>query len=395
MLFGYKDYEVTGNGFSRLLAEIPKNRIALRKMTEKKDVLFVRISAEYCGQFEKICTENGCTPKETKSSGFVKLPGFAKRRPGIVFGIITVCFLLAFFSQRVVSIKVPDVSENVRHKVITVLKENGIKAGTYIPRINYTVVERTLRKNIDEISWAGITRKGSVLIIDTVENIQPEKSRKERLPSNLVSAEDGVVEKLDVLDGQVKYGVGCGVCKGDVLVSGEVVTTNTQWIDGKEQTDTKVTYTRSIGKVYGTFERTVTFEQPFEEREEILTGKQKNLYSANFFSADIPLYFRKPDGFFKSVSETEKFGIYGIEFPFGITKTKLSEYDFVTKNISRDECERRLEKKIYNYEKNFLKDYEIKDRNIEISADKKYVRETVTYKLYGTISKEVEFFIKK
>lgn len=395
MLLGYREYEITGDGYQKLYRLIVSNKIPVRNMHEEKDILYLRLSAEYCKKFEKICSENGYNAQRKKAKGLVRFPKFARSRPGLIIGFVVVCAAMIYFSNIAVSIKVLNDNDVIKEKVITVLKDNGISAGTYIPGINYSVVERELRQSIDEISWAGITRKGSVLMVDVVENIDKPKSRKERLPSSLIASEDAVIDKLEVLDGQVKLGVGCGVCKGDTIVSGEVVTSKSSWVDGKEKIDTKTTYTRSIGKVYGTFERTVTFEQPMEDRQETLTGKTENLRTVNFFSAKIPLFFSAPKGYYKSQSSTVPINLLGIELPISVTNSRLEEYDFKATKFMEDECKEILEKKVYKYEQNFLKDYEIKDRQTEIQTEKNTVRETVTYKLYGVISKEVEFFINK
>lgn len=68
--------------------------------------------------------------------------------------------------------------------------------------------------------------------------------------------------------------MGSGVTKGDIVVGGEIITSKSSWIDGKENVETKTSYARSKGKILGTFERTVTFTQPFEDKAEKTTGKR-------------------------------------------------------------------------------------------------------------------------
>lgn len=68
--------------------------------------------------------------------------------------------------------------------------------------------------------------------------------------------------------------MGSGVTKGNIVVGGEIITSKSSWIDGKENIETKTSYARSKGKILGTFERTVTFTQPFEDKAEKTTGKR-------------------------------------------------------------------------------------------------------------------------
>lgn len=93
--------------------------------------------------------------------------------------------------------------------------------------------------------------------------------------------------------------MGSGVTKGDIVVGGEIITSKSSWIDGKENVETKTSYARSKGKILGTFERTVTFTQPFEDKAEKTTGKRDTKRFFTVFDADIPLFFSKPEGYWK------------------------------------------------------------------------------------------------
>lgn len=84
--------------------------------------------------------------------------------------------------------------------------------------------------------------------------------------------------------------MGSGVTKGDIVVGGEIITSKSSWIDGKENVETKTSYARSKGKILGTFERTVTFTQPFEDKAEKTTGKRDTKRFFTVFDADIPLF---------------------------------------------------------------------------------------------------------
>ena len=76
------------------------------------------------------------------------------------------CFYL---SNVVVRFDILSDDENIRKGVMSVLKEEGVETGTYIPSIDLIVTERALKQKVEGISWAGITRKGDTLIIDVIE----------------------------------------------------------------------------------------------------------------------------------------------------------------------------------------------------------------------------------
>lgn len=394
MIFSSVDYEVRGN-LVRLYKAVIKYRIPARGMLEKNGILTMRLSHEYCFRFECVCGEIGCEFVRTGEHGLLKFCRMAAKRPGIIAGVAVSAALAVYFSNVVVRFEVLTEDEAVKSKIMTVLSDEGITAGTYIPDINYTVAERALKKQVEEICWAGISRDGNTLIIDVIDNIPAPKGFKTRLPCNLIACEDGVIEKLDILDGQVRLCVGSGVTKGDIIVSGEVVTVTSDWTSGKEIVTTDIDYTRSIGKVYGTFERVMVFEQPFEQRTEVSTGREETVRYFDFFNAEVPLFSKMPDGYFKNSDKVYSPKIFGMTVPIALRERKLSEYDFKTKILSEDEAKALAGEQAYRYEQNFLKDYEIKDRQCKTEVTDSGVKQTVTYTLYGVMSKESEFFIPK
>ena len=395
MLWGYKNYEIIGADYNKIYNFLLKENTGARDIEEKKDILYLKLSQEYSKKFEEFCQKNGYEFHVTNEKGLGKILKKLKKRPGLIAGFLVTLGLLAYFSNVVVDIRIQCDDKNTAEQIRQALYSEGITPGSYIPDMNFVVTERNVRRKIDDISWIGITRKGSVLIIDTVKNIPEPAPLKSRLPSNLTACEDAVIDKMEIKDGQVKYKKGDGVTKGDILVSGEVVTKKSSWVDGKEKIDTKVRYTRSIGNVYGTFERKVTFKQDFEIRKKCYTGKEENLSYFNFFSADIPLFSKIPYGYYTTDSKTKSLEIFGAKTPLGITECKLREYDFRTEKINEDTAREILGDKFYKYEQNFLKNYEIKDRKINTKMGKNSISQTVTYTLYGVISQETEFFINK
>lgn len=394
-MFGYKEYEITGFGYQKLYRLLMEEHIPAKDMQEKNDRLYLRLSEEYCKKFEKLCENNKYEFCQINEKGLVRTAKILRRRLGLIIGFVVVLGLTVYFSNVAVDIRVLSDDKELTKEIKQVLKEEGVQAGSYIPNINYVVAERALRQKVDKVSWAGISRKGSVLFVDIMENKDIPETTQKRLPSNLTACEDAVIDKLEILDGQVVLGVGCGVTKGDVIVSGKIITSKSDWKDGEENVDTKIDYTRCIGKVYGTFERTVTFTQGFDDREQTLTGKEKDISYLNLFSADIPLFTELPAGYYKTETKTSALKLFGIETPIKITQCKLKEYDFKIKKLNEEQAKKILETKTYKYEQNFLKDYEIKDRNSEIISDENGVTQKVTYTLYGVISKETEFFINK
>ncbi len=398
MIFGYKDYIISSGSsgsFTKFYRAVTAEKLPVRNMREKDNIITLRLSAEYCGQLKELCGRLGLEYEIKKTGGPFKIFGFFRRRPGFIAGGVIALAACIYFSNIVVRFDILCDNKEIYENVMNVLKAEGIETGTYIPNINLVVTERALKQQVEGISWAGITRKGNSLIVDVIETEGDAEREQNRYPSNLVACEDGIIEKVEVQDGQLKLGVGCGVTKGDIVVSGEIITEKSQWIDGKENVETKTSYARAKGKIYGTFERTMVFDQPLSERTEFDTGEKEDKRFFSFYSADIPLFLTKPEGSWKSTQSYTPISLFGIEMPFGITNCELTEYDFKTSTYSQQEALDIAHDKAYIYEKNFLSGYEIKDRQAKDEITDEGVKTTVTYTLYGEMCREVEFFIKK
>ena len=85
----------------------------------------------------------------------------------------------------------------------------------------------------------------------------------------------------------------------------------------------------------------------------------------------------------------------GLELPIAFVRTELTGYSFAEVPISEREARLLAAQKAELYERNFLSEYELKDRKTEYEVTDEGVTMTVNYTLYGKLSEEVEFFIDK
>src|SRR5699024_9891540 len=93
-------------------------------------------------------------------------------------------------------------------------------------------MQRDLLHQIPELLYIGIVKNGTTYHIDAVEKMEEKKSRV--LPNqNLVATKDGVIKKLFIKNGMVKVAVNDVVEKGDILVSGTILTDENE--DSKRQ----------------------------------------------------------------------------------------------------------------------------------------------------------------
>jgi similar to stage IV sporulation protein len=396
MTLGSIEYKIEGENFSRLLAAFTKEKLIYSALRETDDCLTLTVSFEHSFRFEKLCRKVGFEPKKIAYHGMLRFYRSLFKRPGLIVGAVLSVLLMAYYSNVILTITVDTDDPVVYGKVIDVLNADGVKAGAYLPDIDLVIEERSLKRQIDEVAWAGISRTGSGIAVDINEAIEAEKGTTVGMPCHLVACEDGVIEEIELIDGQLMKCLGSGVTKGEIVVSGKIVTENSEWTKDGEVITSKTRYVRSIGKIRGTFIRTMVFEQPFDTEEKVLTGETKKLSYLEIFSARIPISAKIPDGCFETEKEEKHFPeICGFLLPMGIREIDLREFDIRSQVLDKDEALSLAEKAAYRYEQNFLTPYEIRGRSAKTELTDNGVKLTVTYELYGNLCKESDFFIPK
>ncbi len=392
-MLGYIDYEINGGG-AAALKYISAEGIPCFEMQQKGETLYLSCMAERRRQLEEFMEQHGIEYRRTGSRGIIfKIKKLL--RPGLILGGLAAAAAVIFLSNVVFRFEILSDDPEIRSGIMAVLDENGVKGGSFIPSLDLTVLERELKQNVEGISWAGISCDGTTLIIDVIANVEKPEQLRTRMPSDLVAKCDAVIDKVEVYDGQLMTTVGSGVRKGDVLVSGKIVTEKITYENGKEIRDEKVRYARSLGKIYGTFTRRETFTQPFEIQRRQPTGEEKDLKYLSVCDIDIPLFFGGSKGRYSETSDVRNISLFGLETPLNIKNVHLEEFYYRTETLDKEQAKAEAEKQEERFRNNFLCGYEIKKVDKKEKITENGVEITAEYTLYGEISEEMEFFMPK
>lgn len=395
MMFGYVNFLINGDDYTRFYNKITEHKLPCTKLKVNNGALSFGISVEYSGQVKAICEELSLNYEIAEKRGFFTLFIRAKKHLGIIFGVAFIVVICLILSNILLRIRILSDNSTIKKDILAVLKENNISAGSYIPNLKLVQLERELKQKVDGISWAGISKSGSTLIIDIVENISAPDKTKKRLPSDIISKHDAVIDKIEVFDGQLVTTVGSAVLKGETLVSGLVINEKVRYKDGKEVIESHNRYVRSLAKIYGTFDETITIFQPYIEKVKCISDENITKKYIRVFDTDIPLFISFPKGEYSAESDINNLSIFGFDFPVGLKKVNLNEITFQNTNLTENQATQKAYDKLENYEKNFCEDYKIIDKKVSKKIRKNGVELSVTYKLYGDICEEHEFFIEK
>jgi similar to stage IV sporulation protein len=101
-------------------------------------------------------------------------------------------------------------------------------------------LEKTLSEQLKDVTWLGLSKKGTSLEIDVVQKSLPKKE-KVLSPSNLIASKKGMIKSIFTKKGQAVVKKYQWVNKGDILVSGKIGTEEKPvWIaaEGKVMAET-------------------------------------------------------------------------------------------------------------------------------------------------------------
>ena len=187
-----------------------------------------RVSASYSGGVLKVpisrvpsCLKalSGVEYKDLGSFGLIPFVCRIRGRWGILLAALTVMILTVFSSGRIFDIRVHGNEEMSVDEVEAELSRAGLFVGGSFRSLSLSEVETELLSASDKIGWININRRGTVAYVELREKRIFEDEAQTGY-SNIVAAEDCVIEQITVKSGFAAVEVGDTVRRGDLLISG-------------------------------------------------------------------------------------------------------------------------------------------------------------------------------
>jgi similar to stage IV sporulation protein len=183
--------------------------------------------------------------------------------------------------------------------IISLLKDYGIKKGTFVAGLDYDKLENYLANHIDGVSYAIVDLKGSTLYIRLVDSLPAKEVIDYSKPRDIIATRSGVVTRIVCRQGTPKVKVGDHVKEGQVLIEGLKT-----FPDG---TTEKV---RADGEVYASVSSSHSIEFSPTGVEYVRTGKVKTSVSFEIFDRIVnPLRAIKFD---KYETESKEYTLFPI-----------------------------------------------------------------------------------
>ena len=223
--------------------------------------------------------------------GKLKIKKYFKEHYVFIIFLIIGYVVLMFLSNFIFDVEVVHANFEIRELVYRELRKNGIEK--YIFRKSYQELENIEKNILDnnktKIEWIEINRSGTKYIV-RVEERKIDKGEERFEYQDIVSSKSGIITKVLAKSGEIIKNTNDYIKGGEVVISGNITLP-----DGSS------VLSRASGKVYAEVWYLVDVSYPYIYREEILTGRAKEVFLIKFLNKRISLFdFSKFNTFKKS-----------------------------------------------------------------------------------------------
>ncbi len=274
-----------------------------------------------------------CKIEIIKKCGLIFYIKKHKKRFGFIIGIIMFFTIITFLSNFIWIINIDGNNKIPRSQIIASCKEIGIYEGMTKNKINNKYAAQRLQLIRDDIGWCSFVVEGSVLTINLSE-IDSTVNDENNYPSNIKSAIEGKIKKVNVSSGDVLVKVGDTVSKGELLVSGVVNKT-----EGTH-------FVHSSGEIIADTYREFSAHGNFKQQKEVETGDVIKRYTIEIFKIKIPLFFGRIEESSNYNCRVKNLKILGKSIPINFACEEYKIKQKLISSYSNDELVKILHNEI-------------------------------------------------
>jgi similar to stage IV sporulation protein len=219
-LMGYVIILVEGDSPEKFINLALGNGVVLWDITSiGKDRLLVKVRLSAVRTLRQVARKTHCRFWIQKRMGIPFLYLRIKRRKSMALGIVIFVLGLYFLSSFVWFIEVTGNRHYSSAEVLGVAAEAGLKQGVLKKQLKPKIIEKVIQECLPDISWVGVTVKGTKVVVETVEKTQVKKEKNEN-HAHVIAKKTGIVKEILVINGQAVVREEDTVVPGQILISG-------------------------------------------------------------------------------------------------------------------------------------------------------------------------------
>ncbi len=258
-------------------------------------------------------------------------------RPGLLVGCVLGLLLYIAGTRVVWDIRIEGNTTISDRSVEETLASCGFTVGSPLGHFRADVLENQVLLSDDRLAWISVNRRGTVAYVELREAAHTPKAPSDS-PADLVASVGGIIERVELDEGNVRVTAGQVVAPGEVLVSGIY----DSQVEG-------IRLTRARARVYARTERELTVAVPLTYEQKIHPDaadpefaeicREKSLI---FFKKYIKLTKKTGQltGFCDIIEEEQDFGLVsGVGFPISVRTVWYLPYEITEATRTYAEAE--------------------------------------------------------
>lgn len=359
---GYIIINVCGFFVERFLNLALNENINLWNVKKTEDVNIVACTNIF--EYKKlvaIAKKTGCKINIEKKVG---VPFFIikhkKRKTFLTFAIL-IAFMIYVYGLFIWQI---DITGDFTFAIEDIKEElflENVKIGTLKKNLDISKIKNNIYMRRHDIAWIGINLKGTKATVEVVEANLKKEDELKNIPCNIVSTKNGIVSKINALEGTAVVVEGDIVNSGDVLIKGVMSSelAGDRFVNAKGSVMLKTCYTDKIKIPY---ERDIVSKTGKTESDYVLSLKN---YKINLSNSGTK--FEKYD----TITVENSLSLFGVfKTPITLIKTIYREIDVDTIKYTQSQAMLIATNEIENSIKSRLSEnIEIIDKKIKTYAN--------------------------
>ncbi|MFR5683416.1 MAG: sporulation protein YqfD [Clostridia bacterium] len=377
IILGYVKIEVEGYYIERFINICMAKKIFLWNVKrEKSTIMYANIGIDDFKRLTEVAKKTKCKVKIKEKKGVpFFLHKYKKRK---IFGIFLclIVFFLMVMSNFIWNIEIQASEEINQEELLATLEQEGLKVGKLKKDIDTKDIINKLRFDREDLAWVGISIEGTNAIVKVVSADKKPEIINEEDYCNIVSDKEGMIVKVEAINGTPLVKEGDIVKKGTVLIGGylEGQYTGTRYVHSNGTITAKVWYSKKE-------------KFNLNQIEERTTGNEEKKYCISINNFKINLNkrvskFKKYD----TINEEKKLQLFSnfylpVEFIITTNKEKESISRKYTPEEAKNLVVARLEEEL---EKEFDKE-NVVDKHINFYESTNSVEVEVVYEVLENI----------
>lgn len=333
LLLGYCDIEIPGRQAVAFLNLCHEYGLVYQPRTTKMtDGLVVRCRKMVARRMLVLCRERGLDARVIGRGGLPDLAFRYRKRYGLFVGGLMAALLVWASCNVVWDVRISGEGNVDLSEVSWQLEESGLSLGAWIPSLDTDAVEEQLLVTSHGVAWAAVNMKGTVAYVQLRPLLRPNAEAENDGLCNLVASEDGVIESVRLLSGEVKVKAGDVVRKGQLLISGV-----------RETDDLHSALTQAKGEVMARTEHTLVVEIPLVQEKKIYSETKIRKKTLFFFGNEIK--FAKSTGIeggnCDTIRRLETYSLFGSSpLPLSVETIEYCPYEIQQITLAEPEAQR-------------------------------------------------------